>query len=80
MLIHKLWIFGISQLHLIFLGGIFFWTFFEYMMHRFVFHLVTENPRTKRIAYIMHGNHHEFPRDRQRLFMPRCCQALLFHQ
>lgn len=54
----------------IFLGGIVFWTFFEYIMHRFVFHIVSENPRIKRIAYVMHGNHHEFPRDRQRLFMP----------
>jgi len=55
---------------LIFFGGILFWTFFEYMIHRFIFHLITENPRTQRIAYIMHGNHHEFPRDRNRLFMP----------
>ena len=54
----------------IFLGGVIFWTFFEYIIHRFVFHLVTENPRARRIAYVMHGNHHEFPRDRQRLFMP----------
>lgn len=54
----------------IFLGGILFWSLFEYIIHRFIFHWVTENPRTKRIAYIMHGNHHEFPRDRQRLFMP----------
>lgn len=60
---------GIS-ITFIFSGGFVFWTFFEYVMHRFVFHLVTENPRTKRIAYVMHGNHHEFPRDRQRLFMP----------
>jgi sterol desaturase/sphingolipid hydroxylase (fatty acid hydroxylase superfamily) len=55
---------------LIFLGGVLFWTFFEYMIHRFVFHWVSENPHTRRIAYILHGNHHEFPRDRQRLFMP----------
>ncbi len=54
----------------IFLAGILFWTFFEYIMHRFVFHIVSENPRIKRIAFVMHGNHHEFPRDRQRLFMP----------
>ncbi len=60
---------GIS-ITLIFLGGIFFWTFFEYIMHRFVFHFVAESPRALRITYIMHGNHHEFPRDRQRLFMP----------
>lgn len=55
---------------LLFLGGIFFWTFFEYMIHRFVFHWVSDNPRIQRVSYILHGNHHEFPRDRQRLFMP----------
>lgn len=55
---------------LVFLGGIFFWTFFEYIMHRFVFHWVSEKPTIKKISYIMHGNHHHYPRDRERLFMP----------
>ncbi len=55
---------------LIFLTGIFVWTFFEYVMHRFIFHWISDNPRARKIAYIIHGNHHEFPRDRQRLFMP----------
>ncbi len=55
---------------LLFFGGIFFWTFFEYVMHRFVFHWVSDNPRIQRASYVLHGNHHEFPRDRQRLFMP----------
>ncbi len=54
----------------LFLGGIFFWTFFEYIMHRFVFHWVSDNPKIQRISYVLHGNHHEFPRDKQRLFMP----------
>ncbi len=58
------------RITLLFLAGIFFWTFFEYLMHRFVFHLVSENPHIQRISYVMHGNHHEFPRDKQRLFMP----------
>lgn len=62
--------FSTLKIALLFFGGIFFWTFFEYIAHRFIFHIVSENPRTKRIAYIMHGNHHEFPRDRHRLFMP----------
>jgi sterol desaturase/sphingolipid hydroxylase (fatty acid hydroxylase superfamily) len=63
---------GFSALNttLLFLGGIFFWTFFEYLMHRFVFHWVSDNPRIQRISYVLHGNHHEYPRDRQRLFMP----------
>ena len=62
--------FSNSKTTLLFLAGIFFWTFFEYIIHRFVFHWVSDNPRIQRVSYILHGNHHEFPRDRQRLFMP----------
>src|SRR5206468_12552006 len=51
------------------LGGL-FWTFFEYIMHRWVFHMVAESERAQKIVYVMHGNHHHFPRDRERLFMP----------
>lgn len=53
-----------------FLSGMLFWTFFEYIMHRFIFHWVAENERARKIVYVMHGNHHEFPRDKERLFMP----------
>jgi sterol desaturase/sphingolipid hydroxylase (fatty acid hydroxylase superfamily) len=55
---------------LTFLGGMFFWTLFEYVMHRFVFHFVAESPRAQKFIYVLHGNHHEYPRDRERLFMP----------
>lgn len=58
------------KIMLVFSAGMFFWTFFEYIMHRFVFHWVGENGKAQRIVYVMHGNHHEFPRDRERLFMP----------
>jgi len=53
-----------------FLAGMLFWTFFEYIMHRYVFHWVAESEKAKKIVYVMHGNHHHFPRDRERLFMP----------
>lgn len=69
--------FSAGRIVLIFIGGILFWTFFEYVIHRFVFHWISDNPRTKKIAYIMHGNHHEFPRDRQRLFMPALPSIIL---
>lgn len=64
--------FGFSAISitLLFFTGIFFWTFFEYIMHRFVFHWASDNPQIQRISYVLHGNHHEFPRDKQRLFMP----------
>jgi sterol desaturase/sphingolipid hydroxylase (fatty acid hydroxylase superfamily) len=51
-------------------AGMFFWTFFEYIAHRFIFHLITESEKGRRIVYVLHGNHHEYPRDRERLFMP----------
>jgi sterol desaturase/sphingolipid hydroxylase (fatty acid hydroxylase superfamily) len=55
---------------LLFIGGMFFWSFFEYLAHRYLFHMVAESPRARRIVYVMHGVHHEFPRDKDRLFMP----------
>jgi sterol desaturase/sphingolipid hydroxylase (fatty acid hydroxylase superfamily) len=59
-----------AMIFLVFVGGTAFWTFFEYIMHRFIFHLVAESDRARKIVYVMHGNHHEYPRDRERLFMP----------
>lgn len=55
---------------LTFCSGIILWSFFEYVMHRFVFHFVTENIKLRKIVYLIHGNHHEYPRDKERLFMP----------
>ena len=54
----------------IFFVGMAFWTFFEYLMHRFAFHWVANSEKARKFVYIMHGNHHEYPRDRERLFMP----------
>jgi sterol desaturase/sphingolipid hydroxylase (fatty acid hydroxylase superfamily) len=53
-----------------FLMGMFFWSLFEYFIHRFAFHFLAESERAKKIVYIIHGNHHEYPRDKERLFMP----------
>src|SRR5215213_1134971 len=55
---------------MLFLVGMCFWTLFEYIMHRFAFHWVAESERARKIVYVMHGNHHHFPRDKERLFMP----------
>jgi sterol desaturase/sphingolipid hydroxylase (fatty acid hydroxylase superfamily) len=62
--------FGIARVVTVFSGAMFFWTLFEYIMHRYLFHFSSENPKVRRIIYVMHGNHHEYPRDKQRLFMP----------
>jgi len=61
---------GVLRIGLVFLGGLFFWSFFEYMIHRFAFHFMAESERATKFVYLIHGNHHEYPRDKQRLFMP----------
>lgn len=53
-----------------YLGGLFFWTLFEYVMHRFLFHFISHSKFSKRFHYVIHGVHHEYPRDEQRVFMP----------
>jgi sterol desaturase/sphingolipid hydroxylase (fatty acid hydroxylase superfamily) len=53
-----------------YISGAFFWTFFEYLMHRFVFHHHSDNEKMQKVIYTAHGVHHEYPRDRDRLFMP----------
>jgi sterol desaturase/sphingolipid hydroxylase (fatty acid hydroxylase superfamily) len=61
---------GGVQIAVTFLSGIFFWSFFEYCIHRFAFHFVAESERAMKFVYLIHGNHHEYPRDKERLFMP----------
>lgn len=62
---------------LVFLLGMFVWSLFEYTIHRFAFHYVAESERAMRFVYILHGNHHEYPRDKQRLFMPAVPSILI---
>ncbi|MDQ3681536.1 MAG: sterol desaturase family protein [Bacteroidota bacterium] len=59
-----------GKIALLFFLGMLSWTLFEYIMHRWVFHIIAESERAQKIIYIMHGNHHHYPRDRERLFMP----------
>ena len=63
---------GLSPLEMfgLFLAGVLFWTLAEYLLHRFVFHWVTEARWSQRFHFIMHGSHHQFPRDKERLLMP----------
>ena len=71
--------FGISALgtFILFISGMFFWSFTEYILHRFVFHHHAKTESGKRISYVLHGNHHEFPRDKERLFMPAVPSVLI---
>ena len=55
---------------LLFIAGMFFWTFAEYALHRWIFHYVHDAPVMKTIHYAIHGYHHNAPRDAKRLYMP----------
>lgn len=54
----------------LYLGGLFSWTFVEYVLHRFVFHWMPPGKIGARIHFIFHGVHHDYPNDRLRLVMP----------
>jgi len=54
----------------LFIFGVLFWTLAEYLLHRFVFHWINEAKWSQRFHFIMHGSHHDFPRDEERLLMP----------
>lgn len=55
-----------------FFAGIVLWSLVEYGMHRFLFHwpFVIKSSIGKRIHFLMHGVHHNYPRDSRRLVMP----------
>lgn len=50
--------------------GVFVWTITEYLLHRFIFHLELKSEFGKKIHFIFHGVHHDYPSDSRRLVMP----------
>jgi len=70
----------------VFLGGLATWSLAEYLLHRFVFHLQPDNRFGRRLHFIIHGVHHDYPHDPMRLVMPPSVSVplatlvyLLFH-
>lgn len=62
--------------------GIIIWSITEYVMHRFVFHYEPPGKLGKRLHFIFHGVHHDYPNDSKRLVMPPSVSiplALLFY-
>lgn len=60
-----------------FLGGTVLFTLLEYLMHRFLYHIPATTPWRERFRYVVHGVHHEFPRDKRRLAQPPITSILL---
>ncbi len=64
------------------LFGSFIWTITEYTLHRFIFHFSPKSEFGKKIHFIFHGVHHDYPSDSKRLVMPPSVSiplALLFY-
>ncbi len=67
--------FGIQETSVIswvacFISGILLWTLMEYVIHRWAFHYHPKSDAGKRIHFLVHGIHHDYPRDATRLVMP----------
>ncbi len=58
------------RLTYLFPAGFIVFTLVEYLIHRFIFHFNPKNEREEKIQYSIHGVHHEFPKDKDRLVMP----------
>ncbi len=54
----------------IFFAGLFVFTFVEYMMHKHFFHMQPDTPIKDKLQYTVHGVHHDYPKDKDRLAMP----------
>ncbi len=50
--------------------GIVAFTFVEYMMHKHFFHMEPDTPLKDKLQYNVHGVHHDYPKDKDRLAMP----------
>lgn len=51
-------------------AGVVVWSLVEYVLHRYIFHWTNDTALGKRIHFLFHGVHHDFPNDSDRLVMP----------
>ena len=69
--------FSIFELALWFVVGLFSFTLLEYVMHRYLYHIKPTTEKRKKLQYTLHGVHHEYPNDKERLAMPPIVSVLL---
>ena len=61
---------AVPEFIIYFIGGLIVWTVTEYLLHRFIFHYEPNSEFGKKMHFIFHGVHHDYPRDKKRLVMP----------
>ena len=62
---------------LLFVAGLLVFTLVEYLIHRYTFHMEADTPKKERLQYVLHGAHHDYPKDKTRLAMPPFVSLLL---
>ncbi|MEP7146938.1 MAG: sterol desaturase family protein [bacterium] len=60
-----------------FIAGLFLWSLTEYIIHRWAFHYDPKTELGKKAHFLVHGIHHDYPRDATRLVMPLLVSAPL---
>lgn len=60
-------------------AGLFFWTLLEYVLHRFIFHFKfnKQSEIQNDLSFLIHGIHHDYPNDADRLVMPPVITAIV---
>ncbi|HYF03972.1 MAG TPA: sterol desaturase family protein [Patescibacteria group bacterium] len=53
-----------------FIAGVLVWSLTEYAIHRWAFHYEPKSAIGKKVHFLVHGIHHDYPRDSTRLVMP----------
>lgn len=61
---------GLAPAAGLFVGGLVVWSLTEYVLHRYVFHWTNDTAFGKRVHFLLHGVHHDYPQDKDRLVMP----------
>lgn len=61
---------GIGYALVSFIFGILLWSLTEYIIHRWAFHYDPKSAIGKKVHFLVHGIHHDYPRDATRLVMP----------
>ncbi|KAI3426116.1 hypothetical protein D9Q98_008495 [Chlorella vulgaris] len=62
--------------------GVLVWQVLEYSIHRFLFHFDPKTPKGIELHFMVHGHHHKYPMDFDRLVFPPAIAAVviaLFH-
>ena len=60
---------SVTVIFLLVIIGLIIWSLTEYTLHRFVFHFPTKSELGKKIHFLYHGVHHDYPMDSKRLVM-----------